>query len=254
MSTETMLTVESLRKSTDDGIIFSELTLSIPKKGIHGLLAPNGAGKTALLNILAGWDDDFEGEILLGEASLGRDALTRKKRIGFLPAVPALDPSMTVEEITVFAGRAKQVPAEKLDARVKEALDLVGLSHVSRRLCGNLTPFERRKLSVAIALVGNPRLILLDEPTRNLGRAEAREMWELIRVLGEVKTVLVATDRYEEAAELCEDVILMADGRILASGTLAELEEQLVRKQGAGGMNLSAVYASLSGVRKEGRK
>ncbi len=254
MSIETMLTVESLCKSTDKDILLRNLTFSISKKGIHGLLAPHGAGKTALLRILAGWDNVFEGEILLGEASLAKDALTRKRRIGFLPEIPVTDPSMTVEETMVFVGRAKRVPAEKLNARIGEALELVGLSGLSRRLCGNLTAFERQKLSVAMALVGNPKLLLMDEPTGKLGRAEAKEMWELIRMLGEVKTVLLATDQYEEAVELCDDILLMADGRILASGTVAELEEQLAKKQGEGGMTLSAVYASLDGGRKEGRK
>ena len=254
MNTETLLTVENLCKTTGKNVLFENLTFSIPKKGVHGLLAHRGAGKTTLLNSLAGWDEDFQGSILLGETSMEKDAIVRKRRIGYLPKVPALDLSMTVEEILLFAGRAKNVSAEKLGARMSEALELVGLSERSHRLCENLTVFERQKLSIAMALVGNPKLLLMDEPTAKLGRTEEREMWELIRMLGEVKTVFLATDRYEEAVALCEDILLMADGRILASGTIDELEDQLARKQGGGGMDLSSVYASLRGGYKGGKR
>lgn len=254
MSAETMLTVEGLNKTTENGILFSDMTFSIPKKGVHGILAPRGAGKTTLLEILAGWDDDFEGEILLGETSLAWEDLLRKRRIGYLPASPVFDSAMTVEETLVFAGRAKRVPSEKLDARITEALELVGLFHISSRLCANLNAFERRRLSMAVALVGNPKLFLIDEPTAKLGGGDAKEMWELVRMLGDAKTVLIATDRYEEAVALCDDLILMADGRILAVGTQEELEAQLARSGEGEGLTLSSVYASLSGGRKEGSR
>ncbi|MBR2354721.1 MAG: ABC transporter ATP-binding protein [Clostridia bacterium] len=253
MSIETQLTVEHLGKSTPNGVILSDVTFSIPKKGIHGLLAPKKGGKTSLLKILAGWDDAFEGDVILGEKSLREDSIARKRKIGFVPVKPALDPSMTVEETVLFAGQAKGVPSGKRIARMNEAMELLSLEEVRYRLCVNLNLFERQKVAMAIALIGNPKLLLLDSPTEALPRSEAEEMWELIRTLGRVKTLLIATDRYEEAI-LCEDIIFMADGRILAAGTVAELEEQLARSNDGNGMSLSEVYASLCRSSKEESK
>ena len=251
METEMMLTVDHVSKSEEDGVILSDLTFSIPKKGVHGILAPKGAGKTALMKILAGWDDRFDGAIFLSDADLTDDFIARKRRIGFLPASPSFDPTMTVSEIMHFVGCAKGVASEKRESRIREALDLMGLTALSAKLSRNLSLYERKKLSLATALVGNPKLLLIDEPSLGLGNAEAKEMWELIRMLGGVKTVLLSTDRYEEVESLCDDILLMADGRILAEGSISELEERLRTTEGQETMTLSEVYRSLCVGRKE---
>ncbi len=252
MESEWMLRVEDLNKTIDREEILKNLTFSVAKKGVHGILAPRGAGKTVLLNILAGWDSDFDGKILLKDVSVERDAMARKKQVGYVPARMALDSTMTVWETMDFVGKAKGVPAEKLEPQIKEALELVGLWELSRRLVSNLEEGQKRFLSVAVALLGNPRILVLDEPTRKATLEEREQMWNLVRMLGGFKTVLLATESYLEAKALCEDIVLMAEGRVIAAGSFEELEEKLARNHDGQGMSLETVYYTLCG--KEERK
>ena len=246
MESEWMLQVTDLNKTVDREEILKKLTFSFAKKGVHGILAPRGAGKTTLLDILAGWDGDFEGAICLQELSLEFDELRRKRLIGYVPARSALDPDMTVGETMRLVGRAKRVSKEKLEMQIKEALELVGLSELSRRLVSNLSEGQKKFLSVAAALLGNPKLLLLDEPTRGISVEERDQMWSLIRLLGTFKTVVLSTEGYHEARELCMDVVLMADGRALASGSFEQLEETLASNQNGNDMTLESLYYSLS--------
>lgn len=252
MESEWMLQVKDLNKTVDREEVFKNVTFSFSKKGVHGILAPHGAGKTALMNALAGWDSSFTGEILLKDTSVEMDSYARKSQVGYVSANLALDSSMTVWETMDFVGKAKRVSKEKLEPQIKEALELVGLLERSKRLVGNLSEGEKRFLSIAVALLGNPKILLLDEPMRKISVEEREQMREMIRMLGGVKTVVLATASFEEAKALCCDVVMMAEGKVIAAGTFEELEQKLAQNQESGGMSLRSVYDALCG--KEVRK
>ena len=244
METNRMLRVESLSKTIDHEEVLN-MTFSFEKKGVHGILAPRGAGKTMLLNILAGWDSSFDGAIYLKDVSVEKDALIRKRQVGYVPAQSALDPTMTVLETMEFLGKAKHVPAEKLESQIREALSLVGLLDQFRRLVANLSEGQRKLLSIAAALLGNPKILLLDEPTRRISIEERESMMSLLRALGAVKTVILATEDFSEAQALCHDIVLMADGKVIAAGTFEELNDRLE------GTTLRAAYDILCGKEEQ---
>ncbi len=247
---EMMLRVENLNKKNrkePDGMLLSAVCFSFAKKGVHGILGPKGSSKTALLEILAGVDPDFEGSVCVADRTLGAEEALWKQKIGYLPQDEVLDGELTAEELMELYGRARGVDAERRARQIKEALDLVGLSDLRRRLVKNLSRGQRKKLTLAASLLGNPDLLLLDEPLSGLTVEERDELLDLIPMLGAMKTLLLATEQYQTACQLCEDIVLLSDGEVLAQGSFADLEERLREKS----TTLPELYRSLCAAERE---
>ncbi len=240
-----MVQVEDLNKTEGEGVLLSEVSFETGAKGIHGILGPRYSGKTELLEILAGIDQAWVGFVSVDGMTYDEDPIRYKKKIGYLPASDGFDPGLCAEEILELTGRARGVAAEKRARQITEALDLVGLTTVRRRLVRNLRTAELRRLALAAALMGNPELLLLDDPMTGMKRDDREEMMGLVRMLGRMKTVILATEDFETARALCHDVVLLCDGRILVTGSFDELEEKL-RRQGEGSVPLSELYRALA--------
>lgn len=152
---------------------------------------------------------------------------------------------MTVVEILSLVGEARQVESSKLYRQIKEATELVGIDEIKNRLVRNLTGFEIIKLAIAAALLGNPHVLLLDEAVTPKMRADQRsELVGLIQMLGRMKTVVIATDNYKIAEELCNDVLIISDGQVLAKGSFESLEARL--RESDGSATLEGLYNSLA--------
>ncbi len=238
-----MILVSDLNKSRGDDTVLEQVGFSFGLKGIHGILGPVGSGKSALAEILAGIDEEYSGSVRIGERILGTDPVAWKKKIGYLPKDSAMDPEMTVSEILEMIGLAKGISPEKRERQITEALRLTGLSSIHRRLVSKLSVGQLKKLGLAAALLGNPDVLLLDEPIRGIGAEEREEILGLIRMLGELKTVVLFAEDYDTVAMLCEDVVLLSMGQVLASGSLATLEERLSGKEE--NLSLREMYAAL---------
>ena len=152
---------------------------------------------------------------------------------------------MTAVEIMSFVGETKKVDSGKLYRQIKEALELVGLDGIKNKLVRNMTDYDRKKLSLAMALLGNPDILLLDEPITRRMSGERREEFEgLVRMLGKMKPVVLTTDDYKLARSLGSDVVIISDGKVLAKGSFDSLEDRLVSSEQH--ITLEALYNSLT--------
>ena len=215
METVEMLRAESIFKSYGEHEAVADVSLSISKGEIHGILGPVGAGKTTLMEILSGSISADSGSVRMSGNPVGIGEKAVKARIGYMPERNSFFADMTVGEILNFVGDAKGVVSEKRYRQIKEALDLVGLSERQNRLVGHLSGEEIKRLSLAAALLGNPDILLLDEPIPSVSAEKKEEFFGVIRMLGRIKTVVLATADYSTAKELCDDVTILSDGKTL---------------------------------------
>lgn len=252
---ETFVAVKDLALKPREGGEADRIGFSFARKGIHGVLGPVGAGKGRLLRLLAGLESEYEGEISIGGESRLAYAGILRDRVGYIPGSPRLDGSMTVLETMEFAVLAKGGGAELRHRQIKEAMELLGLETLGRRLVRRLEDGERWRLALGVALLGNPDLLLMEEPFASLGTDTRGARSELIRMLGQVKTVVLATTSFHVSRELCEDVVILSDGKLLASGSFEELERAL--SQNGGEDSLENIYRQLCAAsrgREEGER
>ena len=221
-----------------------DLSFSFEKKGIHCILAPKYSGKTQIMDILSGSCTVDFGEVYVFGADpyRNRDA---KKKIGYLRKDNTLYPNMTVFETMYFIGDTRGVEQGKLYRQIKEALELVGLDELRNKLVKNLTEFDKKKLSLAASLIGNPDLVLLDEPiVKSMSQDRRGELEDIILMLGRVKTVIITTDDCSIARSLAEDVVIISDGRVLATGSFEELDRKLADSENP--IALEVLYNTLT--------
>ena len=253
---EEMICVSELSYCGRLGASLKNLSFSIEKGGIHGILSPGGVEASTLLAILAGSIVGVSGSLTMrlgdvifsfGEA---KNAKHWKRKIGYVPKTPEIYRDMTVYEILDFVGEARGCTSELRLRQIEEALDLVGLSEKENRLFDRLSKVDQKRGSLAAALLGNPSILLLDEPIpASANAADRREIAELIRMLGKLKTVVLAGESLSMMREFCEDVVILSGGELLAKGSFAELEENLSRSEEK--VSLDELYASLVALTKK---
>lgn len=227
----------------DSSPILDGISFEFSKKGVHGILAPHASGKTALMDVLSGTSLADGGCVMLGDRTVSSADGETVRRIGYVQQSCCLYPDMTASEILDFVGEARRVDTDKRYRQIKEALELVGLTDAHRRLVRRLTSHEQKLLSIAAALIGNPDILLIDEPTVVGATSEERaQICELIRMLGKMKTVVIATPDYSLARELCEDVVILSDGKMIGCGSFELLERRSAERDGS---SLESLYTSL---------
>lgn len=244
---EQIICVSELSYSGRQGAPLKGLSFSVEKGGIHGILSPTGGEASTLLAILAGAISPNEGSLTVN-ASNGTNAW--KKTIGYVPKHPEVYRDMTVYELLDFVGEARGVSSELRLRQIEEALELVGLSDKDQRLFEKLSLVEKKKASIAAALLGNPSLLLIDHVLPvGASSHDRREIFGLLLMLGKLKTVMVAEEDLSILRELCSDVLLLSMGEVLAQGSFDELDENLARS--AEKSSLEELYASLVLLAKE---
>lgn len=226
MSEPWMIEVRDLTKRYGNRVAIQGVTFTVARGEIVGLLGPNGAGKSTTMRILSGFLPATYGTVRVAGYDVARESLEVRRRIGYMPENNPLYPEMRVVEYLRFRARLKGLSGRRARERVEVVLEQCGLTEVRRRLIGQLSRGYRQRVGLADALVHEPDLIILDEPTIGLDPHQIRSVRELIKGLAGRHTVLLSTHILPEAEMICHRMLILWDGRVLAAGTPAELEQR----------------------------
>ena len=214
-----MIEVSHLTKKYGSRLAVDDISFTVEDGVIYGLLGPNGAGKSTIMNILTGYLAATEGQVTVAGHPLPEEADAAKACVGYLPEQPPLYPEMTVAEYLDFAAELKGVKKADRPAQVQSAARRTGLEDVLPRLIRSLSKGYRQRVGIAQALLGSPRVIILDEPTVGLDPKQIIEIRELIRSLGQEHTVLLSSHILSEVNAVCDKVLIMSHGKLVACDT-----------------------------------
>ena len=218
-----MIEVRHLTKRYGAHLAVDDLSFTVESGKIYGLLGPNGAGKSTTMNIITGCLAASEGEVIVNGHDIFEEPVAAKKCVGYLPEIPPVYTDMTVSEYLRFIAEVKDVPAKERKAQLEEILESTGLADVRGRLINNLSKGYRQRVGIAQALVGNPEIVILDEPTVGLDPKQIIEIRDLIRMLGQKHTVILSSHILSEVSAVCDSVMIIAHGKMVANGTPEEL-------------------------------
>ena len=241
-----MIKVRNLTKKYGNHLAVNGISFDIEAGKIYGLLGPNGAGKSTTMNILTGCLAATSGEVKVDGHDIFEDPIEAKKHIGYLPEQPPVYGEMTPREYLSFVAEAKGVPFEKSLRHVKEVMQLTQIYDVRNRLIKNLSKGYRQRVGIAQAMIGEPDVIILDEPTVGLDPAQIIEIRNLIRKLGRLKTVIISSHILAEISAVCDHVIIISHGNIVANDTLEHLEAEASRN--------NAIVLKIKGEREKAQK
>ena len=209
-----MITVENLSKRYAGGEAVKGISFSVEKGEVVGFLGPNGAGKSTTMRMITGYLPASDGKIEVAGAKLPEQSLLVRQRIGYMPENVPLYPEMRVEEFLEYRGRLKRVSRGEISQRVGLVLDQCGLADVRHKIIGTLSKGYRQRVGLADALIHNPALLILDEPTAGLDPHQIRSFRELIKELGKDRTILLSTHILSEVEMVCSRAIIINRGRI----------------------------------------
>ena len=238
-----MIEVSHLTKKYGGHLAVDDVSFTVEDGQIYGLLGPNGAGKSTIMNILTGYLSATSGQVTVAGHPLPEEADEAKACVGYLPEQPPLYPEMTVGEYLNFVAELKKVPRAQRKEQVLRAARRTGLEKVLPRLIRSLSKGYKQRVGIAQALLGSPKIIILDEPTVGLDPAQVIEMRKLIRELGKAPTVILSSHILSEVQAVCQQVLILSKGKLAASGTLQELT--------ADGRSLEEVFLALTGAQTD---
>lgn len=220
-----MIEVSHLTKRYGSHLALDDLSFTIPEGQIYGLLGPNGAGKSTTMNILTGCLAATSGQVRIDGVDIFEEPMAAKKHLGYLPELPPLYMDRTPEEYLRFVARAKgvgDVPGE-----LERVMALTQITDVKDRLIRNLSKGYRQRVGIAQAILGDPDIIILDEPTVGLDPRQITEIRELIQKLGENKTVILSSHILSEVQAVCDSILILSRGKLVACDTPDNLERLL---------------------------
>ena len=238
-----MIEVSHLTKKYGGYLAVDDVSFTVEDGQIYGLLGPNGAGKSTIMNILTGYLSATSGQVTVAGHPLPEEADEAKACVGYLPEQPPLYPEMTVGEYLNFVAELKKVPRAQRKEQVLRAARRTGLEKVLPRRIRSLSKGYKQRVGIAQALLGSPKIIILDEPTVGLDPAQVIEMRKLIRELGKAHTVILSSHILSEVQAVCQQVLILSKGKLAASGTLQELT--------ADGRSLEEVFLALTGAQTD---
>lgn len=238
------MVIENITKKFEDVTAVDGLSLVVDKGELFGLLGPNGAGKTTTINILCGLLEPTTGSVKVGGYDVLKEPGKIKELIGVSPQETAVYPHLTGKENIELFANLHAMPKKKLMRNVDELLQKLSLRDHAKRKAGKYSGGMMRRINLAMALVHDPEIAFLDEPTVGMDPQSRRAVWDFIRELGKQnKTVLLTTHYMEEAEELCERVGIIDNGKLIALGTPQQLKKQFKAR------NLEEVFLQLTGRR-----
>ncbi len=218
-----MIEIQNVSKRYGNKLAVDDVTFTIKKGEILGFLGRNGAGKSTTMNIVTGYISASSGHVLLDGYDILENPREFKRRIGYLPEMPPLYMDMTVDEYLKFVCNLKDVDKVTRKAHLDEVCELTGIPNMRKRLIKNLSKGYKQRVGVAQALIGNPEVLIMDEPTVGLDPKQIIEIRQLIKQLGEKHTVILSSHILPEVQDVCERVIIIDHGQIVAQDTLANL-------------------------------
>lgn len=218
-----MIEVRHLSKRYGTHLAVDDLSFSIDRGVVYGFLGPNGAGKSTTMNIMTGCLGATEGEVLIDGHNVAEEPMEAKKHIGYLPELPPLYGDMTPEEYLHFVARAKGLRRKESARQIETVMEKTRIADVKKRLIRNLSKGYRQRVGIAQALLGNPEVIILDEPTVGLDPAQIIEIRELIRELGKEHTLVLSSHILSEVQAVCDSILILSKGRLVACDTAENL-------------------------------
>ena len=219
-----MIEVSNLVKKYGDHTAVDHLSFQIEKGKIYGFLGPNGAGKSTTMNMITGYIASTEGKVMIDGHDILEEPEAAKKCIGYLPEMPPLYFDMTVFEYMKFAADLKKIPRNQKDKQIKEVMDMVKITDMKDRLIKNLSKGYRQRVGLAQAILGYPEVIILDEPTVGLDPKQIIEIRDLIKGLKQKHTVILSSHILSEVRAVCDYVLIISHGKLVASDTPDNLE------------------------------
>lgn len=223
-----MISVEHLTKCYGDFMAVDDLSFEIEEGQVYGFLGPNGAGKSTTMNIMTGCLSATKGHVKIDGYDIFEEPGEAKKRIGYLPEQPPLYMNETPVEYLRFVGEAKGLRGAELERQVAEVVEQTKIQEVRHRSMAALSKGYRQRVGIAQALLGNPKVIILDEPTVGLDPLQIIEIRDLIKQLGQTHTVILSSHILSEVQTICEKILIIAKGRLIAFDTPEHLEKQLL--------------------------
>ena len=246
-----MIEVTNVTKRYGTHTAVDDVSFRVEDGEVVGFLGPNGAGKSTTMNIITGFLSATDGGVTVDGVDVLEDPIGVKRTLGYLPELPPLYVDMTVRDYLRFVARVKGVDRADRDDANEEIMKSVGIDHVADRLIRNLSKGYRQRVGLGQALVGDPKALILDEPTIGLDPHQIIEMRDLIRTLGERRTVILSSHILPEVSAVCERIIIISHGKIVASDTAENLGKALA---GSGRLSLrikgaaSAAQAAIKDV------
>ena len=222
-----MIEVKNLVKKYGNHTAVDHLNFTIEEGHVYGFLGPNGAGKSTTMNIMTGYLGATEGEVLINGHDILKEPEEAKKQIGYLPELPPLYMEMTVREYLEFVAELKGIAKNKREESINEVEKMVKIWEVENRLIRNLSKGYRQRVGLAQAVLGFPKIIILDEPSVGLDPKQIIEIRELIRQLARKHTVILSSHILAEVREVCDYILIISKGKLVASDTPENLERNL---------------------------
>ena len=226
-----MIQAQSLTKLYGSRKAISNVSFTVNKGEIVGFLGPNGAGKTTTMKILTGCMAPHQGEVYLDGINVFKEPLTAKKKLGYLPEIPPVYTDMIVEDFLKYVARLKLCPKEKISNLVEEAIEKANLQDVRKRLIHNLSKGFKQRTGLAQALVNNPEILILDEPTVGLDPKQVIEIRETLKQLKGQHTIILSTHILSEVQISCDRVIIINEGSIVTEDSLEGLSRKMRAKK-----------------------
>lgn len=220
-----MIEVKNLTKRYGDHTAVDRLSFRVEKGQIYGFLGPNGAGKSTTMNMITGYLAPSEGTVTIDGRDIQKEPEEAKRLVGYLPEIPPLYMEMTVEEYLLFAAELKKVAAKERKAQVEKVMEMTGITDVGRRLIRNLSKGYRQRVGLAQAILGDPEVLILDEPSVGLDPKQIIEIRDLIRRLGEKHTVILSSHILSEVSAICDHIMIIAHGQLVASDSPEGLQK-----------------------------
>ena len=219
-----MIEVKNVTKKYGNFVAVDNISFNIKEGEIIGLLGPNGAGKSTTMNMITGFIEQTEGEIIIDGYDMLKKPKKAKKEIGYMPEGVPLYTDLTVKEFVSYMAQIKKVDRKIRKEQIEKTIEETGLKDVEKKLIKNLSRGYKQRVSMAGALVGKPKILILDEPTVGLDPKQITEIRELIKKLGKTHTVILSSHILSEVSQICNKVIIINKGKIVAIDTPQNLE------------------------------
>lgn len=223
-----MIEISHLTKRYGEHLAVSDLSFTVDSGQIYGFLGPNGAGKSTTMNIMTGCLSATEGSVRIDGYDIFEEPNKAKKLIGYLPEQPPLYMNETPKEYLRFVGEAKGLRGAELEQQIDEVIQQTGIEDVAHRRISALSKGYKQRVGIAQALLGNPKVIILDEPTVGLDPIQIIEIRDLIKELGQAHTVIFSSHILSEVQTICDQIIMIAKGKLVAFDTPENLEKHLL--------------------------
>jgi len=218
-----MIEVKNLTKAYGNFVAVRDVSFKAEKGSILGFLGPNGAGKTTTMRIITGFMPATSGTVLVDGLDIFTQSLEARRKIGYLPENPPLYVDMRVEAYLRFVARLRGVSRARLDDALEHALQVCGLEDMRTRICGQLSKGYRQRVGLAQALIHDPQVLVLDEPTIGLDPRQIHEIRSLIKTLSGDRTVVLSTHILPEVSQICDKVVIISDGHVVLEEKISEI-------------------------------